>query len=72
MISGRNPVVESINGLPALRCLLVMLQSLLEALIEDIARTLPLDNMIANAQLLAPTKITVTRMMFPKHGISIR
>jgi len=28
-------------------------------------RTLPLDNMIANAQLLAPTKITVTRMMFP-------
>jgi len=28
-------------------------QSLLEALIEDIAQTLPLDNMIANAQLLA-------------------
>jgi len=44
-------------------------QSLLEA--RDIAQDAAIGQYDRQC-LLAPTKITVTRMMFPKHGISIR
>jgi len=47
-------------------------QSLLEALIEDIAQDAAIGQYDRQCPTSAPTKITVTRMMFPKHGISIR
>jgi len=42
-----------------------MLQSLLEALIEDIAQDAAIGQYDRQCPTFAPTKITVTRMMFP-------
>jgi len=51
--------------------LLVTLQNLLHSWIEGTAEDAATGQYDRQSQLLAATKITVTRMMFPKHGIGI-